>query len=247
MSVPAVGLQCIVFGKKYSIEDKTVLDRVAACGYKSVECGCKDPVAFKKMLDDRGMWYAGMHLVPRGLADLSAVTKTLHALESYDVCNSGLLEWEKQSAADFRETIKVLNKAGKQLRTEGIRLHYHNHDFEFKKVEGNKTGMDLLIEGLDPDCADFCFDVAWITKGGCDPIDMLLKHKDKAGYLHLKDYDDVSWTELGTGKVDIAGVVKILPKLTSVRHVMVEQDSARIDPLESIAISRKYLKEKCGY
>ena len=58
---------------------------------------------------------------------------------------------------------------GKQFRDEGIHLHYHNHDFEFLKVDGNKTGMDILMEGLDFRVVDLCVDVAWVMRGGDDP------------------------------------------------------------------------------
>lgn len=249
MQLPAVGLQCIVFGKRYSIATDAVLDHVAACGYEAVECGVKDPAAFKRMLDERGMVYGGAHASPTRLLDVRPIVESLKTLDAHDVCNSGLMNWHERTREDFARTIDVLNRAGRQLRDEGIHLHYHNHDFEFDPVEGagGKRGIDLLLEGLDADVVDLCVDVGWVAKAGADPAEFLVEHKDRVGYLHFKDFNDDGWIELGGGKVDFAGVMAVLPELTGARWVMIEQDTTRIDPLDSVAVSRKYLKDAFGY
>lgn len=248
MALPPVGLQTIVFGKKYSIEDEAVLNHVAKCGYGALETTPKDPVQFKKMLDARGMRLGGMHTTPSGLRDVTEIVAQLRTLDARDLCNSGMLDWTKRSLADYRETIGILNQAGRTLRAEGIHLHYHNHDFEFlEKPDGTHTGMEILLEELDPAGVDLCVDVAWVLKGGLDPAKFLLTHRERIGYLHFKDFDDEGWTELGRGKVDFAPIMLLLPEMPRVRWVMIEQDDSRNDPLESVAVSRKYLKETFGY
>jgi len=245
--LPLVGLQAIVLGKKYSVESDDVLDVVARAGYAALECGAKDPAAFRRKLDARGLKYAGAHATPKGFGDVKGMIERLKVLGGSDVSNSGFIDWNKRTAADAKQTIDALNAAGRELRQSGIHLHYHNHDFEFlEKIDG-KMIIDVLLDGFDPDAVDLCVDVAWVTKGGLDPVEFLLKHNKQVGYLHLKDYDDQGWTELGRGTVDLKGVIGILPRLTGVRWVVCEQDSSRIDPLESIAISRKYLRDAFNY
>lgn len=248
MNRPPLGLQTIVFGRKYSIEDPAVLDHVAQCGYQCVEAGAKDPARFKQMLDARNMKYAGTHTGLAGLVDTAPIVEKLAILGGNDVCNSALMDWNKRSLDDFREGIEVLNRAGRELRAAGIHLHYHNHDFEFEPVGGgDKTGMDLLLEGLDPDCADLCVDVGWVTKAGHDPVEFLTTHKDRVGYLHFKDFNEDGWIELGQGCVNFDGIIEVLPELERVRWVLIEQDSTRIDPLDSVTISRDYLKKTFDY
>jgi sugar phosphate isomerase/epimerase len=248
MTLPPVGLQTIVFGKKYSIEDEAVLDHVAKCGYTCLETTPKDPAKFKAMLDARGMRVGGMHTSPSGLRDLTEIVAKLRTLDSRDLSNSGMLDWNKRTLADYRETIAILNRAGHALRAEGIHLHYHNHDFEFLEMpDGAHTGMEILLQELDPSAIDLCVDVAWVLKGGLDPVKFLRTHRDRIGYLHFKDFDDEGWTELGRGKVDFAPIMQLLPDMPRVRWVMIEQDDSRNDPLESIAVSRRYLKETFGY
>ena len=55
------------------------------------------------------------------------------------------------------------------LREAGIRLHYHNHDFEFLVQFGGKRIIDIMLEELDPAACDLCVDVAWVHRGGDDP------------------------------------------------------------------------------
>lgn len=253
MPLPPLGAQLMVFGGnpalKYDINTQTdlVLDSVAEAGYEAVEGGARDAAAYRRALDARGLRYGGSHVLLPSLDDVTPLIAYLQAVDSRDICNSGLRVWDDRSADDYRAAVSTLNQAGRAFRREGIHLHYHHHDFEFEVVEGDKTGMDILLEGLDPEAVDLCVDIAWVTKGGSDPAAYLMQHKDRVGYLHFKDFGADGWAELGRGQVDIAGVMKVLPDLPGVRWVMVEQDTTKIDPRESIAISRRYLRETFGY
>ena len=248
-TLPPVGSQLSVFGGKYKLDKDgdLILDCVRDSGYVAVEGGPADVASWRKKLDARGLIGAARHTGMSGLDDVKPMIQYMRTMGGQDICNSGLRQWEKRSLDDFKEAIAVLNRAGRQLRDEGIHLHYHNHDFEFKIVEGNKTGMDLLIEGLDFDVVDLCVDVAWVMRGGSDPAAFLLQHKDRIGYLHFKDFDGTDWAEMGHGKVDFHAIMKVLPQLTKVRWVMIEQDSTKIEPLDSARISREYLRKTFGY
>jgi sugar phosphate isomerase/epimerase len=249
MAFPKLGVQLIVFSKKFKINQDTdaVLDCVAKAGFKYVEGGASDARMYLEKLQARGLAYGGSHTTLKGLQNLPPLIEYLRIVGASDVCNSGLLNWHERTLADYQEAIKRLNAAGKTLRGEGIRLHYHNHDFEFAKVDGAKSGMDLLLDGLDPDACDLCVDVAWVKRGGSDPVEFLTKHNARIGYLHLKDFNAQGWIELGQGVVDFPAIMKVLPALTGVRWVMAEQDETKLDPGESAAISRKYLKDTFSY
>ena len=250
MALPTVGCQLIIFGKKYNINEDTdaILDCLAAAGYKAVEGGAKDAESYKRKLAERGLVYGGSHTGMAGLKDIKPLVKYLKTLGASDLCNSGLMKWGEHSLKDWQEGIRVLNEAGRQLRDEGVRLHYHNHAFEFTdKVDGDKNAMDLLLDGLDFSVVDFCVDVAWVKIGGQDPATFLRTHKDRIGYLHFKDHDGETWRELGRGNVDFASIMKVLPELTKVRWVMVEQDTTLGEPMESVRISRQYLKDTFNY
>jgi len=249
MNLPPVGVQLIVFGGKYDIntDAAVILDSLVRAGYAGVEGGAKDAEMYRRMLDERGLKYCGSHGGLAALDDVKSLAAYVKTLGGADVCNSAMRTWDARSLEDYRDGISVLNKAGHQLRDEGIHLHYHNHAFEFDKVDGEKTGMDLLLDGLDFSVVDLCVDVAWVMRGGANPAEFLRKYNAQIGYLHFKDFDGEDWIELGQGQNDFPSIMQVLPELTGVRWVVTEQDSSKLDPRESIAISRRYLKDAFGY
>jgi sugar phosphate isomerase/epimerase len=246
---PPLGAQLMIFGGHLDIQTQAreILDAVVQAGYGAVEGGSSDAVLYRKKLDERGLRYGGSHVTPGALSNLTPLIDYLHIMDAHDVCSSGLLEWHSRTLDDYQATIKVLNEAGRKLRDEDIHLHYHNHDFEFEKIDGDRTGIDLLLEGLDPQYVDLCVDVAWVHKAGSDPTEFLSTHSDRIGYLHFKDYDATGWKELGRGLVDWPPVMSMLAEMPLVRWVMVEQDKTDGDPKESIAVSRRFLHETFAY
>lgn len=250
MALPPIGAQLLVFSKQFDMKTQMedVLDSVKDSGYAGVEAGGSDAAQLKAQLDARGLTHGGMHFTPSRLRDVQPVIEFGKTTGCHHVSNSGLLVWNERSRADYLETVAILNDAGRKLKDAGMQLHYHHHDFEFEKVDGDVTGMDLLHENLDPDCVDFNFDVAWIQKGGQNPAAYLRKYKDRTTYLHFKDFDsNGEWTELGRGVVNFGEILAVLPELTGVEWVMLEQDTTKIDARESARISRAYLRDTFGY
>ena len=253
MALPPIGAQLMVLGGhpiiKYDITTQTdlILDSLAASGYDGVEGGPRDAAAYRRALDSRGLRYGGSHVTLAALSNVPPLIAYLQTLGGRDICNSGLLHWNERSAADYHEAVTILNDAGRAFRAAGITLHYHHHEFEFEKVEGEKTGMDILLSETDPEAVDLCVDIAWVQKGGSDPAEFIQQHQDRISYLHFKDYNADGWTELGSGQVAVKAVVEALPHLPRIRWVMLEQDKTQRDPLESLAISRRYLRETFGY
>jgi sugar phosphate isomerase/epimerase len=249
MALPTLGVQLIVFGGKYNINTDTdaILDSIVRAGFSAVEGGASDAAMYKQKLDDRGLVFGGSHTGLAALEDITPIVSYLNTVKANDLCISGLRKWDNVDKDDYLHGIGVLNEAGRKLRDLGIHLHYHNHAFEFDKIDGDKRGIDLLIDGLNYDAVDLCVDVAWVMRGGDNPATFLKKHKDIIGYLHFKDFDDTDWAELGKGNVNFHEIMAVLPEMTKVRWVMAEQDQSKIDPMDSIAISRAYLKDTFGY
>src|SRR5690606_20326775 len=61
----------------------------------------------------------------------------------------------------FRTVAAQLNQFGTAARAHGIRVGYHNHDFEFAPLPGGGTGMELLLAETDPELVDFELDLYW--------------------------------------------------------------------------------------
>ena len=80
-----------------------------------------------------------------------------------------------------------LNQVGEQLKGEGIRLAYHNHEHEFFLHYGGKTVYDIMYENLSPDIV-MELDTGNCIEGGGDPLKVLEKYRDRQIILHLKPY-----------------------------------------------------------
>ncbi len=102
--------------------------------------------------------------------------------------------WPWMGSADALTKEKVqraaerLNKLGKELKTEGLQLAWHNHDKEFVMIEG-KMVFDWLMELTDPEYVALQMDTYWVRKGGADPVALMKQYAGRVKLLHIKDMD----------------------------------------------------------
>jgi len=159
----------------------------------------------------------------------------------------------------FRETpdqmkliAKGANEFGKKVADAGMQVCYHNHAFEFEKIDGDTTGFDVLIEEFDDDAVKFELDVFWTKLGGWDPFDTMKKLDGRITQVHLKDlkegtaviYDEGqvpadAFQECGDGTINMADVMQLASEIGAV-NCHVEQDQSP-DPIASIGQSIDYL------
>ena len=149
---------------------------------------------------------------------------------------------------DTQKAVEVFNRAGKILRDNGLKLAYHAHGFEFRPYKDG-TLFDYMAQNAK--YFDFEMDVYWVHHGGEDPLKLLRKYPSKFILLHLKDMekgtkkDDTGHADvetnvvLGTGEVDIAGVVAEAKKL-GIKYMFIEDECSRV--VDQVPKSLKYLE-----
>ncbi len=152
---------------------------------------------------------------------------------------------------DLEETqhaVDVFNKAGKLLKQNGLTLAYHAHGYEFRPYKEG-TLFDYMAENA----IDFTFelDVFWAHHGGADPLALMKKYPEKITLMHLKDmkhgvkgnntgHEDVETNVvLGTGQIDMAGVVTEAKKL-GIEYMFIEDESSSV--IEQVPESLKFLE-----
>ncbi|SIR32568.1 sugar phosphate isomerase/epimerase family protein [Maribacter ulvicola] len=154
----------------------------------------------------------------------------------------------KWALEETKYATEVFNKAGKILSKNGLVLAYHPHGYEFRPYK-NGTLFDYMAENA----TDFTFelDVFWAQHGGADPLALLKKYPKKITLLHLKDMDkdvegnntgheeDDTNVVLGTGQIDIAGVVAEAKKL-GIEYMFIEDESKNV--VTQVPKSLEYLK-----
>ena len=249
---PPLGAQLIVFSRQMDVEENLeyVMEAVRTAGFGAVEIGaglCADePEKLRSALSANGLAVAGMH---GGLdQDLERTLQLMDIHGVQDLCISGLGGWEGTEADRYRRDVEAFNEMGRICARHGVALHYHNHAYEFVPTDKGPSGMDLILAEMDTDVTSLCVDVAWVHIGGHDPARFLLDHKDRIGYVHLKDYEGGRhWVELGAGAVPLAEVMEALEALDDVRWAVYEQDTSDREAAESCAISYQYLADTFDY
>jgi len=92
------------------------------------------------------------------------------------------------TVADMKKMCEYFNRVGKIAAEYGLKLGYHNHSGEYKKLkDSDKVMWEYLVENTDPRYVCFELDVYWCAKGGKNPVDYLKKYPNRIQMLHIKD------------------------------------------------------------
>ena len=144
---------------------------------------------------------------------------------------------DEQSVA---RTSTALSELGESLAADGLRLHYHNHDQEFQRIDGEYALETLLARadiGLE-------LDTGWAAYAGADPAALLERYDDRISLVHVKDVDAATGTatQLGEGCLDLDRLGARL-RASNVEWAIYEHDAPE-DPLAAMAEGKRRLDER---
>lgn len=199
-----------------------VITHLAATGYTAVEgfSGVyEDASAFRSLLDRHGMTMPSGHFFPLGsfedgLSDSLAAAKTLGIERLF--CPAPDALWQDGTdAANWIALASRLEEACKRVNDAGLRFGWHNHHWEFMPLPGGGVAMELLLEHAPS--IEWEMDVAWVVRGGADPMDWIAQHADRITTAHVKDIapqgaceDEDGWADVGHGTMDWNGLTAAL-------------------------------------
>ncbi len=176
--------------------------------------------------------------------DLDTVMKEHEMLNCNTLGIGGMPEQYRENAESIAEFIKITSEIGKRMHANGMQFAYHNHAFEFEKLDNGRRIMDTLIEDTKPEEFNFIADTYWMQYGGVNPCDYIEKIANRMKVCHFKDYKMVkntpTFAEIGTGNLNLDAIYNTC-KSTGVKYIVIEQDLCEIDPRDSMAISYKNL------
>ncbi|PSR53284.1 xylose isomerase [Adhaeribacter arboris] len=143
---------------------------------------------------------------------------------------------------EVKASIDVLNKSAEAAKKAGLIFCYHNHDAEFKKVEG-QVPYEMLLAQTDPNNLKMELDLAWAVKGGYDPVALFKKYPGRFPLWHVKDLtqDRQTIQPVGSGTIDFKTIFA-QAKQAGMQHFFVEHDMPA-DPFASITTSMQNLKK----
>jgi len=247
--VPSVktGLALYTIRDEMSKNPAAALTEVAAIGYDWVEAADHNngkfygltPREFGKLVSKSGMTPISSHSAMRPGNYEKMIEEAAEAGMKYIILPS--LPEELTSSIDgFQRAADFFNKAGEKCRKEGIKFGFHNHQTEFKKING-RVPYDLLLENTDPRLVIFEVDLAWITAAGIDPISYFRKYPGRFELWHMKDLTPEKHdATLGEGIIDFKPILAEA-KTAGMKYWFLEQDNWRTHTsMESVKISRSY-------
>ena len=186
--------------------------------------------------------------------DPKAVAEEAKRFGTNTVVVTGMYRFDYGSEEAVHALAQRLNGAGKALSEQGIRLLYHNHNCELRKVNPQTCAYDLLLEETDPKYVNIEFDSYWFTEGGADAKLWMGRLGNRMKLWHINDRGTrmtgpamtpilkTDSMELGTGNMDLDGLTEIA-KENGVEAVILESHRNWIEnsPVKSLQLSAQWL------
>lgn len=198
-----------------TLEDQfEMLERV---GYRLVEPwgGLLDaPERLKGLLDTYGMAAPSCHVgIERLRADAPGTAALLRGLGVEIAVAPAPPQGKFENDEDgWRALGAELQTYAEAMADAGLALAWHNHHWEYKPTASGALPLDLIFEAA-PDL-QWEADLAWIVRGGADPIAELAKRPGRTPLVHVKDIapegecaDEDGWADVGHGVLDWASIM----------------------------------------
>lgn len=253
--------QTITWGADQSERFDEIFSIVAAAGFQGVEIGYRHiqnvlPEQLNALLSKHGLTLSATH-VGGNLEDLgqageerSVLDEVMDYLEAIGVCQllySGL----KGSSVDaVSEEIAMVGRSAKKAASRGIRLLYHNHNWEYC----GSGIMEALLAEAPPELG-LCPDIGWLMRAGVDVQEFLNANQERIGAIHFKDFATVDSSELDTVPLG-CGVAPLHETAAWIRDtcnleadsvwVVAEQDRHAGPVEEAIEINGQFLRKEFG-
>lgn len=150
-------------------------------------------------------------------------------------------DWIHRFIEDYKEPAK-------KIREEGMKLMYHNHDFEFEKINGTHM-INYLLEGFTPEEMGITLDSYWVHHAGGDVVSWIETCKDRISCVHLKDIAMTNkqpvMAPVMEGNMNFKSIMNALEN-SCCEYALVEQDICLESPFTCLEKSYKNLKS-LGY
>ena len=153
------------------------------------------------------------------------------------------------NARAVRSFIDKVQMIARVFHDNGMCFHYHNHAFEFNRLDDYKACMmDLLVQETDPALVHFIPDIAWMHFAGQDPVEQMHRMAGRVKVVHFKDYifDENGYrrfVSLGQGYLDLKACYDAACAL-EIPYIAYEQDCdwTEGDPFRAVEESWAYLQ-----
>ena len=211
-----------------------VLAMVAATGYRNVEGFgglYEDPAALRAMLDRHGLsmptGHFSLDLLENDFDKARSIAETLGVKTI--ICPHVAADHRPSDEAGWRGFAARLAAVNDTCAKAGYAFGWHNHDFEFENTDGI-VPMRVILDAA-PEIG-WEIDVAWVVRGGADPLAWIREYGTRIVAAHVKDIapegeaaDEDGWADVGHGVIDWPAIMKELRERTATEFFIMEHDN----------------------
>lgn len=258
----AAGIQLYTLRELIVKDPTSVINKVAIAGFKEVEMyglsaeqrffglSVKD---FASLLKQNNLKSPSGHYMPEkflfengSVDEVKKLCDVGQMMGHQYIVIPWMAEERRKTIDQYKRLAERINKAGEICKTANLQLAYHNHDFEFFDIKGQK-GYDILLKETDANLVKMEMDIYWVISAGYNPVDLFKANPGRFPMLHVKDMDKINKkmnTEIGNGSIDFKKIFKFA-KLAGVKHYYVEQENNyKPDIVSSINTSSDYFRKR---
>ena len=158
---------------------------------------------------------------------------------AYGLVGAGRPRARPPTPEEIRDLAGLCDDLAAHGKAHGVSVAYHPHTRCTVQYESEIDQLMALTENLT-----LCLDVSHIAIVGEDPLGHLHKYRQRLGYVHLKDWGQGDFTELGRGTIgiDFAGCLRELEQQHFAGWVVVEQSLSEESAQHSAQVNADYLK-----
>lgn len=238
MKIP-VALQLYSVREACSRDLPGTLEAVAEMGYEGVEFAGyygRSADELRKMLDNLGLKVAGTHISIDALLgdELQRTIEFNRVLGNRFLIVPWLPEERRCSKAAWLETVRLINEIAEKVKTEGMRVGYHNHAVEFQPIDG-ELPWDIFFGTAAPDVV-MQLDTGNAMRGGVSPdgvLEIIKRYPGRAATVHLKEFSSKNELALiGEGEMKWQEFFSLCETIGGTEWYIVEQENCAFPPIE---------------
>ncbi len=133
----------------------------------------------------------------------------------------------------WKEVADLLNKGNRRMQSAGLHAGYHNHDLEWKPLDGQKP-MEILAANTDKSIM-LQLDVGTCVEAGSDPVAWIRANPGRIKSLHLKEWSPTQGYKVlfGEGVAPWKEIFAAAENGGGVEYYLIEQEGSRFPEFET--------------
>jgi len=243
--IDKIGIQLYTVRDQMKADFEGTLAKIAQIGYKEVEfAGYFDrtPADVRAILERNGLAAPSTHMMSDNTEGWKKAIDLAKAVGHDYLVAPWIPEQRRMTLDGWKRIGEEFNRVGQMAKDAGIQFAYHNHDFEFPKMEG-QVPYDVLLQSTDPKLVQLEIDLYWITKAGQDPLAYFSRWPGRVPLVHVKDAmagPERKMVDVGQGSIDWKRIFAKRDQ-AGIKHFFVEHDQPP-QPFDDVTTSFNYLK-----